>query len=755
MILVASACGAVGGIASAQDATTSEQPSPKPSADLFYEEIVVTALKRETNLQQTPIAISAITQESFANSGAQNISDLTSSVPSLDIVDNGPSFRRVVIRGIQSAGEATVGTYYDETPVSGSVGARNDAGGTTPELRLFDVERVEVLRGPQGTLYGSGSMGGTLRIIYNKPTFEPEFVTDTSFSSTTDGGFNYDANVLFNTPIVDEKVALRFAGYSRNTEGYIDNVRLGIDDINEERNYGGRTLMRWTPRSNLTVDLAAFLNRTRTDTASWILEAGEYQSNAAARQPLRDDLDLYSVTANWDLQGITATGVVSFLKRDFSNVVDVSGFAPLIRNPTFCAGIINGGAACSPDQLASFFALVDSQANSTVFPQQDMDTTNAELRLSSSGVRKLNWTVGGFFSDRETDVFNPQTLADPVSGQVIQPLQIVTFRLINDELKQTAGFGELSWDVTPRLNLTAGTRYYRYTKDIVGQTPIGNILIGAVVTPPTPASSDESGFVSKLNGSFKINDRVMVYAQAAEGFRPGGVNQVLGLPQALAPYQSDDLMNYELGVKSALFSRRLLLNVAAFDIDWDNIQTTGRSASQAFVFITNAGSASVRGLEAEMTARPFNSLTLAVNATYTDAKLSENQTNSQVVAPGLKDDRIPFIPTFQAGLTAQYERPLRGNLSGFARIDARRVGSSLSDFRPGATFTRRIDSYELVNLRFGVDAQDDRWGAYVYVNNVLDETAILRAFSEALSGGATIVNSALPRTVGITLRTNF
>ncbi|HET9396192.1 MAG TPA: TonB-dependent receptor, partial [Nitrospiraceae bacterium] len=328
-------------------------------------------------------------------------------------------------------------------------------------------------------------------------------------------------------------------------------MRLGIDDINEEKSYGGRTLLRWTPRGNVTVDLAAFLNRTRTDTASWILEAGEYQSNAAARQPLRDDLDLYSVTANWDLQGMTATGIVSFLKRDFSNVVDVSGFATLIRNPVFCARIINGGAACGPDQLASFFALVDSQSTTALFPQQDMDTTTAELRLSSADGRALHWTAGLFFSDRETDVANPQVIVDPITGNIIQPLQVATVRFINDELKQSAGFGELSWDATSRLNLTAGTRYYRYTKDIVGQTPIGSILVGAVVTPPTSVSSDENGWVSKLNASYKISDGVMVYAQAAEGFRPGGANQVVGLPQPLTPYQSDDLINYEIGLKSA------------------------------------------------------------------------------------------------------------------------------------------------------------------------------------------------------------
>jgi iron complex outermembrane recepter protein len=735
---------------SATAQTTAENPDTAA-----LQEVVVTALKRDTALQDTPIAISAITGDTIANSGAQGISDLAASVPSLNFVDAGPSFRRVVIRGIQAAGEPTVGTYYDETPVTGSIGSTNDAGGSTPELRLFDVERVEVLRGPQGTLYGSGSMGGTLRVIYNKPTFEQELATDTSLSGTEGGGFNYEVNGVFNTPIVDDKAAARIVGFYSKREGYIDEIALGIDGINDTRSYGGRGQLRLTPGANFTIDLAAFLNRARTVSPSWTLSAGDYNGDAFTRQPVRDDLDLFSVTANWEPGPVNVTGVVSYLKRDLSNVSDVSRFIRSMRTPANCARQANANVPCNTAQLNSFYALVDSQSTSVLYPQQDMNTTTAELRVSSNDAAPLNWTVGAFYSDRSTDVANPQVNADPVTGAVIEPQQVATVRFIDDDLKQYAGFGELSWDATERLNLTAGTRYFNYTKDIVGQTTVGSILVGARITPPTAVSSDESGWVMKLNASFKITDDVLLYTEAAEGFRPGGANQVLGLPTALTPYESDSLWNYEVGVKSTLFERRLMLDFDVFQIDWENIQVTGRTPNGAFSFITNAGAARVRGVEAEATARPVRGVSLNANITYTDAELTENQTNSNVTAPGLAGDRIPFVPRFSAGVGAQYEWPLKNSLSGFARVDANHVGSSYSDFRPTATFTREVDAYQLVNLRFGATTVDDRWSAYLFCSNALNETAIVRATSSAILAGRTIVNSTPPRTIGINVRTKF
>lgn len=746
MFLAATAIAGLSGAAFAQETASAEANS---------DEIIVTALKRNTSLQDTPISISAVTGEAIANSGVQSIADLNSSVPSLTFVDGGPSNRRVVIRGIQAAGEPTVGTYYDETPVTGAIGAGNDAGGSTPELRLFDVERVEVLRGPQGTLYGSGSMGGTLRVIYQKPTFETEGAVDASLSSTRYGGLNYEGSAMVNVPISDDKVAVRAVGFYRNANGFIDNTALNIKNINDQKSYGGRFLVRLTPTEALTIDAAAYINRSRTDTNAWTLTSGKFKSDALTRQPVTDDLELYSLTGNYDFGGVTLTGVVSYLHRDLDSVSDVSRFIRSTRTAAGCAARVSAGQPCSPTQLTNYFALVDSQSSSALFPQQTMKSWTAELRLSSDGSGPLNWTVGGFYSDRDTSVANPQSNADPVTGAIIEPQQIATVRFIDDSLRQVAAFGEFSYDVTDRFNLTVGGRYFRYDKDISGQTTIGSILVGAVVRPLSFVDSKEDGTAFKFNGSYKVTDDVLFYAEAAQGFRPGGANQVIGLAQELTPYKSDSLWNYEIGLKNTLFDRKLFLNVDVFQIDWSDMQITGRTPNGAFAFITNAGKARVRGAELEATIRPFTGFTISGNASYVDAKLRENQANANVSAPGLKGDRIPYVPKFSAGVGAQYVWALTDTLSGFARVDGNTVGGSYSDFRPTGTFTRKVSAYQLVNARLGIEGPDNRWGAYLFVTNLFDDTAITRAQSSAIAVGRTLVNSASPRTIGVNVRTKF
>lgn len=753
-VLLASVMGGFAVPAASQEAASAQEVDDKT-------DIVVTALKRSTNLQETPISISAITGEALANSGAQNIAEMAGSVPSLNFVDAGPSQRRVVIRGIQAVGEPTVGVYYDETPVIGAIGSTNDAGGTTPELKLFDVERVEVLRGPQGTLYGSGSMGGTLRIIYEKPSFDTLGKVDATLSATKDGGVNYEINGVVNAPIVDGKIAFRGAGFYRSRNGYIDNVALGIKNINDEETYGGRALLRFVPTETLTIDLAAYINRSRTDTPSWNPSAGKYNTDLLARQPITDDLNLYSLTAVQDFGGVEATAIVSYMTRELTSTTDVSRFIRTNRTPGRCSALLNGppvgGATppCTPTQLTGFYTLVDGQSNSTLFPQQDMNTLTGEFRLNSKGGGALNWTAGLFYSRRHSNVQNPQVNTDPVTGEIIFPLQTATVRFIDDKLTQLAAFGELSWDITPKLNLTAGIRYFDYKKDILGETTLGSILVGARVTPPTKANSKENGTVFKFNGSYKISDDVMVYAEAAQGFRPGGANQVLGLAAALTPYQSDSLWNYEIGVKTASFDRKLLVNLDAFLIDWTDMQVTGRTPNGAFSYITNAGAARVKGIEFEMTARPIHGLSLQANASYIDAKLTENQANANLNAPGLKGDRIPFVAKFSAGASAQYSWPVSGNLDGLFRLDVNHVGSSYSDFRPTATFTRKIDSYQLVNLRTGIEGGEGKWGAYLFVSNLLNDTAITRATSSAIQVNQTVVTSAAPRTIGLNLRAAF
>ncbi|MFC0205725.1 TonB-dependent receptor [Novosphingobium soli] len=736
--------------ATAQDAAQDVAGAPVGN------EIVVTALKRSTTIQETPISISAITGESLSQSGVQSIADLSATTPGLNLVDGGPSQRRVVIRGIQGAGEPMIGTYYDETPVTGMVGASNDAGGSTPELRLFDVDRVEVLRGPQGTLYGAGSMGGTLRIIYSKPDLtQVEGTVDASLSNTDHGGWNYEGSAMLNVPLATDKVGVRAVGFYRRQDGFIDNTALGIDDINVLKSYGGRLMLRMKPSERWTFDVAAFLNRTRTDTPGWVLNAGKYNSDAYTRQPVRDDVELYSITSNYEFDFATFTATGSYMHRDLSSVGDVSRYISGQRTPARCATLVGAGAACSPSQLSGFYALVDSQSTSALYPQQEMDAWTAELRLSSDGSGPLNWTLGGFYSDRNIVVQNPQVNADPETGEIIRPLQIATVRNIDDTLTQLAGFGELSWDVVDGLNLTAGARYFHYEKDIVGETTVPSILVGARVTPPTRVASSENGWVFRFNGSYKITPDIMLYAEAAQGFRPGGANQVLGLDAALTAYDSDSLWNYEVGLKTSFLNRMATFNIDVYRIDWSDMQITLRTPNGAFSYLGNAGKARVEGVEAELGLRPLYGLSIQGNVTYIDARLTEDQNTGVTATSGLDGDRIPYVPKWMAGGSVQYDWPLSETLGGMARVDASYVGGSWSDFRHTYVYAREVDDYALVNARIGIEGPEKAWGAYLFATNLLNATAITRATSSAIAVGRTLVNSATPRTVGVNVRYNF
>lgn len=722
------------------------------------EEVIVTALKRATNLQDTPIAISAVTSETIANSGVQSIADLSATVPGLTFVNSGPSFSRVVIRGINAAGEPTVGVYYDETPVTGSIGAGNNAGGSTPELRLFDVERIEVLRGPQGTLYGSGSMGGTLRTIYKKPSYVFESALDGSLSKTEGAGdWNYEAQGMVNVPLAQDKAAFRLVGFYREAAGYVDNTYLNINDINDLETWGGRALLRLEPLENLTIDLAAYINRTEAESPSWYPAVGEYKSDSRTQLPQTDDLDLYSITANLDLGPVTAVGSAAYMRRELMSTSDVTQFIQGFRTPARCQVLYNRGPACSSDQLAAYYAYVDTQYPSVLKPQQKMDTYTAELRFTSNYESALQWTAGGFFSDRKTVVWNPQVGADPTTGAIYDPEVVMTGRVIDDTLKQYAAFGELSFDVNEDFNLTAGARYFKYTKDIVGETLVPSILVGAVVTPPTHVDSEEKGWVFRFNGSYKITSDIMVYAEASQGYRPGGANQVLGLPGNLTPYASDQLWNYEVGVKTAFWDRRATFNADIFQIDWSDMQVRILTPNGAFSYIGNAGKARIRGLEAEGAVNPISGLSITGNFSIMEAELSQDQPGAGTTIPnaGLEGDRIPYVPKFQGALSAQYVWPVAEGLNGFARVDLNHVGSSYNELRTSYVYARKIDAYELVNARVGIESDDGDWGAYLFATNLFDEVAILSKSAGATSAGRTAVFSASPRTIGVNLRKAF
>lgn len=709
---------------------SSEVNAGEPNTNEPIEEVIVTALKRDTLLQETPMSLLAVTGESLHERGIDNVADLLRTTPGLSLVDQGAGQKRLVIRGVQSAGETQTGLYYDETPVgAGAPSTTNDAGQRSPELRLFDVERLEVLRGPQGTLYGSGSMGGTVRVLFNKPTYEFAAAVDSTFESTERGDTGYQINAMLNTPLAGDRLAARSVFYYRDRGGYIDNVTLARRDINTELSRGGRVLVRYQPNDKLTLDAAVHIQREDAFVSAWELPAGSYRTGVPTQLPVHDDFELYSLTLNWDVGFATLTGVTSLFQRELAVTIDASrlmaNFGPL-------------GAPFRP---------------SILLQPQEIEDRSHELRLSSHGDGPLHWTAGVYFEERDAFTRSEQVLADPLTGLPREPHSVATSRTIDDSLEQRALFAELSYDVTSALTLTAGGRYFDYEKSITGETSVGFPLLGAVVTPPTTVTSDEDGWVSKINVAYRLGDDALLYAQASEGFRPGGANQVVGLPAALTPYAADSLWNYEIGAKTRWLHDTVTLNASAFRIDWDNMQVTGRTPDGAFNFISNAGAARIDGVEVEALLAVMPGFELSLGGAYLDARLSADQADPNVNAPGRDGDRIPNVPKYSGSLAAKYEWPLTRALHALVRTDVSYVGSSFSEFRPNNPFNERIDGYTLTNVRIGVRNELEGWSAQLFVNNVFDEIAIGRVLSSAF--GRDLALSSPPRTVGINLSKSF
>jgi iron complex outermembrane recepter protein len=742
--------------AQSQAQAVSADNAPAPSNGI--EEVVVTALKRDTSLQETPISISAVTGASLANAGVQDLTNLTQAVPSLTFENAGPAGTRINIRGIRSVGEPTVGIYYDETPVSGAVGSGNDSGGSTPLAKLFDVQRVEVLRGPQGTLYGSGSMGGTLRVIFNKPGLNGyEAAVDADALNTSGSTGGYDAEGMVNIPIISNMLAARAVIYSEHAGGYVDNTFLNEQNINTYHNDGGRLLLRYMPLEDLTVDGSYFYQYVDGQDPTWYASQGPYNSLAQTQATVTDRLQIYNLTARWDFHRFVATAVISDTERKTSDAGDVSAFIEdYENNPDDCAFFRGGGNACSPAQQTAFNAYVASKVPSALVDVQTIYNPTGEIRLSSEGKNFLDWTVGGFWSDRTTHANNSEVLADPTTGAFLpQPQSNVYTRLIFDHLKQVAGFGEASAHLTDALTLTFGARYFDYTRDVGGSTPLGLDLVGASDAPFREVSSSQHGWVTKTNLGYQFSNSLLVYATASQGFRPGGVNQVLGLPNALTPYSSDSLWNYEIGTKTSWFDNRLQFDADYYFINWSNMQVQGQTPNGAFSFITNAGAARVKGLEVDLTFEPIENLQITANTAISHSYLTEDQVNANVLGPGVKGDDIPYVPRFTAGIGAQYTMPLTAWFSGMARIDESYIGQSFSEFNNSDGFDTQLPAYSLTNVRIGLESPQKDWGAYFYVNNVFSKVAITFSQASAISLGENTVTSQRPRTLGLNFRKSF
>lgn len=718
-------------------------PPPQDTASSTSDDtIIVTANRRRETLLEVPQAISVLSGETLRDLGADSFSDYARFVPGVEFAELAPGATRITVRGISNeltVGVSTISYYVDEIAIT----SPSQVG--QPDFKMVDIARVEILRGPQGTLYGEGSLGGTIRIVTNQPELD-RWGGDAELTVGTidNGGTDLMGNAVLNIPIVRDVLAVRLVGIYRDEGGWIDNVAPGFEqeDTNEARTRGGRVSLLFTPTDRLTIRGMAVFNRLDVDNANIINSGVDFIGNGLTSRT--DDYDLYNGTIEYAFGGFTLTSATSYLDRDaVSQAVDP---AATIGTINFIGGLL--GAA--------------PVTRSTAFTAAGNRNFTQEIRLVSTGNGPLQWIVGGFYRDGRSSsnafrvldselTFGPgnpygQPAGTPVPGGILTNFSSV-------DRTDYALFGQGTWAVTDRLDLTYGIRWFDYNQSVVSGASGGFVGFTNGVFEPAPfvGDRDEDGFTHRAAISYSINNRTEVYGSVSTGFRSGGINALNPIPGIPEGYTSDDTINYELGGKFILAEGRVRFNTALFYIDWNDMQAELFNPLVQIAYVANVGAAHSMGIEAELTLTPMRGLSILMSGTLQEAETDSSFGGSSggTVAAGA---RLPFVPQWKFGVAADYNWGLTRSLNGVLHGDISGVGASFSRLEPGVNEQfgfgdNRLGSYVIANLRAGIE--NEHFGAYLFIENVTNEVAEL---ADDNFGGR---YRNKPRTIGLNLRAHF
>lgn len=696
------------------------------------EEVVVTATKRgEELLQEVPASIRALGERDFIYKDVTEYNDWARLVPGLTTQDQGPGEKRFIIRGIQSVGPATVGVYFDDGVITG-FNPEDDGGGRNADIRLYDVERIEVLRGPQGTLYGEGSMSGTIRIITNKPNLA-EFKGAASLEGGTisEGGELFHGDGMVNVPLVKDRFALRAVGWYEDDDGFIDNVRLGIEDVNDAETTGGRLAARWKPDEPLTIDLSAVVQQTDVGGKRRFFPAiGELDTDEYTQDRYEDDLELFQLSVDYVLDSGAVHASSALLNRDV--------FFRFDSTP-----------------LLIFFGVPLPFALAVTDQPDEREVWSNEIRYASQLSGPFNFVAGAYYQRSERD-FVSNVISTNESGVPNGTEPDIFGRESGFKIDQSAVFGELTYRFTDRWSALFGVRYFEYDQKStsIETLPFGGFDPGDAPTPDPNRSANDSDVSIKASVSFKPTDDVNFYALYSEGFRQGGTNST-GFGNAIIipeEFEPDSVDNFELGAKTTWLDGRLVLNAAVYRIDWSNIQTQEQEPVQGFSFIGNAGEARVDGVEVELFAQATPDLYFAIAGGYQDARLTEDQPVLEVETPvGRDGDPIPSVPEFTGSISGQYDFPVAGSWNGYIRADWAYTGESATQFNQNGEFYNVQHAYDTFDVRLGFES--GAWRLALYAENVFDERAEITIVENRAVPLSVFTNR--PRTVGLKIHREF
>jgi outer membrane receptor protein involved in Fe transport len=756
-------------------------------------DIVVTASKREENLQDVPLAITAIGNERLGELQVKEFQDVVKFLPSVTIQTLAPGFSQVYFRGVASGENAnhsaslpTVGTYLDEMPITTIQGAL--------DIHAYDLQRVEALAGPQGTLYGASSMAGTIKLVTNQPDTSGTYGSlGLELNSVTRGGIGGVAEGFINAPL-GERAALRLVGWYRHDAGYIDNIAgsrtyptsgitqdnaaLVEKDYNDVDTYGARLALGidlnddWTIRPTLmgqVQEANGSFAQERSTAVTRKLQTVQYNPEFSKDKWIQAALTIEGKIGSWDL---TATG--GHLRRKTTTESDYSDYAYFY------------------DALYSYGAYFYDNNDDLVSPNQYIQGVDrykrsfAEVRIASPADARIRF-IGGLFWQRQSHNIEQNYIVDNIADAITVPGTDsniwLTKQLRID--RDYAAFGEVSFDITDKLTLTGGGRVYKFDNSLVGffgysdgfsgSTGVAGCFTGPIIsgTPCTnlDKSTSDTDFIHKLNLTYKVSDDALVYATWSRGFRPGGINRRGTLP----PYGPDTLDNYEFGWKTNFGPVRF--NGAVYQEDWKDIQLSFLGAN-GLTEIRSAGIARIRGIELDLGYRA-GGFSLNLGGSYNDATIRRDfcaianpEFDCTIDPPGRTNDllapagtRLPVTPKFKGNAVARYEWPM-GDMDAHFQFAVNHVGKRRSDVR---TFENAIvgnfKAYTTADLSVGVKGEG--WSAEAFATNLFNSNGVINSAVQcgesicgdpdgvSSTGGVFYDNVIRPRLIGIKVSKDF
>ena len=746
-------------------------------------QIIVTARRTEETLSDVPISIAAYSQESLDEQGVRNVDDIANITPGVTLTrgdQRNAGAANIAIRGISStAGSATTGIYIDDTPIQ----IRNIGfSAFTPFPAVFDLQRVEVLRGPQGTLFGAGSQGGTVRFITQQPNLNyVEGYGRAELAFTEGGDTSYEMGAAVSVPLVEGKVAARASGYYRRDGGYIDRVDyISGNVLDENANHSDTVVLQgalvFQPTDNLTIRPSIFYQDIDIADGNFFWETlsnqddGNFRNGNALANTSSDRLLLPALAIELDLGDVSVFSNTSYFDRKQNAVNDYTAFEAALwtGNPFYPAGMF-----------------------APAFQDNQQQNFTQELRLQSNDPdSRLQWVIGAFYSRNKQvaaqlvqDTFLPDLFfaATGVPFEVAfgQGLVDGKYSFVLDDARSTdeqiAGFGQLDFQVTDQLALSAGVRVSKTDFDVRAQ------FVGPVVGPPVDdtGSQSETPVTPRFGITFEPNDDHLLYATAAKGFRIGGYNAAVGAPCGVSAgdpipgtplgniglsnrpelYESDSVWSYEVGSKNSLFGNRLNIESSAFLIKWDNIQQNVGLAC-GFSFTDNLGSATSKGFDIAFNAAVADGLTFGGQVGYVDAKFDETVRSGPAAPLNLvTDGNAIALNPWQVSLYGQQEFDIADN-EGYVRFDYRfqskqtdaTAGRDPSNGGADLTLPGRQELH-LLSLRTGVKM--DFFDVSLFVNNVFNTHKTLFRQHDTQASPLYRATTVRPRTAGITLTARY